>query len=266
MHNAAFRELGLDAVYLAFDVHPDKLLQVLAAMGDMGFGGVNLTVPLKEVAFAGLGELDASARHVGAVNTVEYLPDGTMRGHNTDGQGFLLALAEAFDAEIAGLDTFILGGGGAGRALAITCAAAGAGRVCVTDIDADRTRRAAEEIESLFPDVPVRAIGPATADSVQACREADLVLQCTPVGMKETDESLLPPEAFRSGQLAFDLVYMYPETAFMKAASAGGARTANGLGMLLYQGAWAFTIWTGKGAAVGAMRGALEQEVYGKEG
>lgn len=264
MHNAAFRALGLDAVYLAFDVHPDKLLGVLPAMGSMGFGGVNLTVPLKEVAFAGLDELDESARRVGAVNTVEYLPGGAIRGHNTDGQGFVLALAEAFDAEIAGLDTLILGSGGAGRALAITCAAAGAGRVSVTDIDGDRAGRVAAEIEGMLPDIQVRTVSPAAADWAQAGREADLVIQCTPVGMKETDMSLLPPEAFHAGQLVFDLVYMYPETAFMKAATAGGARAANGLGMLLHQGAWAFTIWTGNEAAVGAMRQALEQEVYGQ--
>jgi shikimate dehydrogenase len=265
MHNAAFRELGLGAVYLAFDVHPDSLLRVLAAMGDMGFKGVNLTVPLKEVAFAGLGDLDASAERVGAVNTVEYLPDGTMRGHNTDGKGFLLALAEAFGADVAGRNTFILGSGGAGRALAITCAAAGAGQVSVTDIDADRTDRVAAEIEGLFPDIPVRTVGPAQTDWIAASRDAELVIQCTPVGMKPTDASLLPPEAFRDGQLAFDLVYMYPETAFMRAACTGGARAANGLGMLLHQGAWAFTIWTGKEAAVDAMRLALEQEVYSRE-
>jgi len=265
MHNAAFRKLDLDAVYLAFDVHPDNLLRVLAAMGDMGFRGVNLTVPLKEVAFAGLDKLDASAERVGAVNTVEYLPDGTMRGHNTDGKGFLLALEEAFGAEVAGRDTFILGSGGAGRALAITCAAAQAGRISVTDIDADRPPKVAGEIEGLFPDVPVRTVGPAEADWIAASREADLIIQCTPVGMKPTDASLLPPEAFRDGQLAFDLVYMYPETAFMRAAGAGGARAANGLGMLLHQGAWAFTIWSGEEAAVDAMRLALESEVYGRE-
>jgi shikimate dehydrogenase len=99
-----------------------------------------------------------------------------------------------------------------------------------------------------------------------AARSADLVLQCTPIGMKATDAAPLPPDAFRSGQMAFDLVYMYPETGFMRAATAGGARAANGLGMLLHQGARSFEIWTGRKADTAAMRTALEHSVYGHGG
>ena len=113
MHNASFQALGLDAIYLAFDVHPDRLMEVLPAMRDMGFGGVNLTVPLKEAAFRGLKELGPSAQWLGAVNTVEFRPDGTLKGHNTDGQGFLTALQEAFDLRVAGKRLFVLGCGGA---------------------------------------------------------------------------------------------------------------------------------------------------------
>jgi len=95
-----------------------------------------------------------------------------------------------------------------------------------------------------------------------AALEADLIIQATPVGMKPDDSSPLTPHAFRPGQLAFDLIYMYPETPFMKAATEGGARAANGLGMLLHQGAFSFTIWTGKEPNIAAMRQALESEVY----
>ena len=263
MHNAAFAALGLDAVYLAFDVHPDRLLSVLPAMADMGFGGVNLTVPLKEVAFRGLSDLDESARRVGAVNTVQFLPGGGLRGHNTDGKGFLLALEEAFGAGVAGRSVFVLGSGGAGRALAITCAAADADALALTDVDPSRAPRVAAEVAALGLRARVTVAQPDPAGWADACRQADLVIQATPVGMKPTDAALLPPAAFRPGQCVFELVYMYPETAFMKAARAGGARTANGLGMLLHQGAWAFTLWTGQPAAVAAMRAALEGAVYG---
>lgn len=264
MHNASLRALGMDAIYLAFDVHPDRLMQTLPAMRDLGFGGVNLTVPLKEVAFRGIRDLDDSARHLGAVNTVEFLEDGALRGHNTDGKGFLVALAEAFDTGVTDKSVFVIGSGGAGRALAITCATEGARSVAVTDVDQARAEKVVEEISGFVPCSKVAAVSAEPRSWEAAAMQADIVLQATPVGMKPGDPALLPPRAFREGQMAFDLVYMYPETPFMRAAREGGAKTTNGLGMLLHQGAWAFTIWTGLEAAVGAMREALEASVYGK--
>lgn len=261
MHNASIEALGMDAIYVAFDVAPEKLIDTLGTMADMGFGGVNLTIPHKEVAFNGIDDLDESARRLGSVNTVEFRTEG-LRGHSTDGRGFVLAFEEAFQAGLNGRSVFVLGSGGAGRAVAITAAAEGAGRIVVTDLDEERPARVKDEIKELFPSVTVELVAPDPDAWRESCREADTVLQATPVGMKEDDESLLQPDAFRDGQLVFDLIYMYPETTFMKAAAGGGARTANGLGMLLHQGAYSFTIWTGKQAAVEVMRKALEQEVY----
>lgn len=263
MHNASFRTLGLDAVYLAFDVAPDRLMAILPALRDLGFGGVNLTVPLKEVAYRGLSLLDDSAARLGAVNTVEFLPDGQIRGHNTDGQGFLVAIREAFGVEPANRNIFVFGCGGAGRAVAITCAVAGASRLWLTDVDPARTQRVAAEIAALAPSVQVEPVPAISARQEQACRAAELVVQATPIGMKPTDPPPLPPAAFHSGQNAYDLVYMYPQTVFMQAAAAGGAKTSNGLGMLLHQGACAFNIWTGKHASIEAMRQALQDAVYG---
>ncbi len=266
MHNASLRALGLDAVYLAFDVAPEALMTVLPAMRDMGFGGVNLTVPLKEVAFRGLTDLADSARRLGAVNTLELRPDGGWRGHNTDGAGFLTALEEAFRSTPRGVDVFVLGCGGAGRAVALTAAAEGASQLMLADLEPARVTRLADELAAAFPACRVEALPPNPEAWVVACRSAALVVQCTPVGMKPGDVSLLSPAAFRPGQMAYDLVYMYPETPFMSAARQAGAQTANGLGMLLHQGARAFTIWTGQNADVDAMRQALEFEVYGQRG
>ena len=263
MHNAAFQSLGMDAVYLAFDVLPERLSGALTALGDLGFGGANLTVPLKEMAFKDLSDLDESACRLGPVNTVQFLDDGRLRGYNTDGDGFIAAVEEAFGAEVAACGIFLLGTGGAGRAVALTCAARGAGRIALSDIDTERVEQLAEEIAGNAPAVEVHKVRPEPAAQQRACREADLVVHCTPVGMKPDEPSLLPASAFRSGQMLFDLIYMYPETAIMRAAREGGARTANGLGMLLHQGARAFTIWTGKPAAIEAMRSALQEKVYG---
>jgi len=261
MHNASIESLGMDAIYLAFDVHPDQLMSVIPAMQKMGFKGVNLTVPLKEVAFKGIDDLDESARSLGAVNTVEFKADGSLRGHNTDGAGFLTAIKESFGTEIKGMDVFVLGTGGAGRAVAITCARAGAGSLTLADTDAGRTSRVAAEIQTLAPSCPVTVC----QDNLkEASRSASLVIQATPVGMKQEDKPLLSSGSFRKGQLVYDLIYMYPQTALMKEAASAGAKCANGLNMLLHQGAVAFTIWTSVNPDTNAMRRALENSVYSK--
>jgi shikimate dehydrogenase len=162
------------------------------------------------------------------------------------------------------MSVFVLGAGGAGRAVAITCAVNRAGVVAITDVDPSRGRRVAKEIRAIAPSCKVILIPPEQRAWVEACRNSDLVVQATPVGMKKTDRSLLSSAAFRRGQLVFDLIYMYPQTAFMKAAGKAGAKVANGLDMLMHQGAVSFEIWTGKKPSIAAMRKALERAVYGK--
>lgn len=263
MHNAAFAALQLDALYGAFDVAPESLMGVLPAMQAMGLGGVNLTVPLKEVAFRGLAHLDASARRLGAVNTIEFTAAGIV-GHNTDGYGFLRAHAEAFGGSPQGARVFVLGAGGAGRAVALMCGEAGALSVTLGDVDLDRCQRVAAEIRGAFPGCAVQVVADA-AGWPGAVRAADLVVQATPVGMKAGDTALLPPDAFRAGQRLLDLIYWFPTTVHMAVAQAGGATVANGLGMLLHQGARAFEIWTRQAAPVAAMRAALEAELAARK-
>ncbi|QBG49061.1 shikimate dehydrogenase [Verrucomicrobia bacterium S94] len=263
MHNASMEELNFDGIYLALDVHPNRLMEVLPSMALMGFAGVNLTVPHKEVAFRGLEKLDASAELFGAANTVEFTEEG-MVGHNTDGYGFLKALEEAFGKTVQGDRIFVLGCGGAGRATALQAAVEGAKVLVLADIDAERVQRLEDEVKALVPDVEIfQALE--KEKQIELCRACDLVVQASPVGMKKDDPSLLPPEAFKEGQRAFDLIYMYPETAFLTTAREAGAQIANGLGMLLHQGARAFEIWTGTEPSVPAMRKALEDAVYGSD-
>lgn len=261
MHNASMRKLSFDGIYLALDVHPDRLMEVLPSMALMGFAGVNLTVPHKEIAFRGLEQLDDSAKLFGAANTVEFTDEG-MVGHNTDGYGFLKALAEAFGKTVEDDAIFVLGCGGAGRATALQAATKGAKSLVLADINAERVQRLEDEVKAQVPEIEiVQALE--KERQVELCRECDLVVQASPVGMKQDDPSLLPSEAFREGQRAFDLIYMYPETAFLTTAREAGAEIANGLGMLLHQGARAFEIWTGTQPDVSAMRKALEDAVYG---
>lgn len=264
MHNAAFEKMGIDAIYLAFDVHPNDLISVLHAMGKMKFRGVNLTVPLKEIAFNGIQDLDTSARVLGAVNTVSYLPDGRMIGYNTDGYGFLTALKESFGIEVNGLKVFIYGCGGAGRAVALTCAIEKAEEIILTDIVVEKCIRVSDEIKKLNPFVKVVVCETNDKNVEKLSYFADLIVQCTPCGMKKDDKSPLDVSAFRKGTYVYDLVYIYPETDFMKKARSAGALAANGLGMLLHQGAKALSIWLGCDVPLDVMRRALENEVYGK--
>jgi len=262
MHNASIQALGLagEYEYSKLDVPPCELITRLGQLPSEGYAGVNLTIPLKEVAFKGLKQLADSARILGAVNTVEFTADG-MVGHNTDGYGFLKALEEAFGKTLEGDSVFVLGCGGAGRAVALMAALNGAQSVTLADVDASRVENLSAEIGRLAPEVGIfQCLEKST--QIELCREADLVIQASPVGMKKEDPSLLPKEAFRKGQCVFDLIYMYPETAFLSAAKSGGAQIANGLGMLLHQGAKAFSIWTGIEPDTEAMRKALEKAVY----
>ncbi len=262
MHNASIRALGLagEYEYSKLDVPPGELMSRLAQLPAEGYAGVNLTIPLKEVAFQGLESLDRSAKTLGAVNTVEFSKNGLI-GHNTDGYGFLKALEEAFGKTVQGDNVFVLGCGGAGRAVALMAAQQGAKSLTLADVDAVRVANLVKEITRMAPQIELfRCLE--KPQQITSCHTADLVIQASPVGMKKEDPSLLPSESFRKGQRVFDLIYMYPETGFLHLAKAAGAQTANGLGMLLHQGAKAFNIWTGIEPDIGAMRDALEKAVY----
>lgn len=260
MQNAAFAALGLDAVYLAFDVPPNRLGNVLPALAELGFTGLNLTVPLKEAAFRIIPDLDPAARQLGSVNTVVFAPDG-MKGYSTDGPGFLQALEESWAVSPKGMAVFLVGCGGAGRAVAMACAAAGAARISLADADESRAAALAAGLEA--GGTAVRLAGSAAQAWREACREADLVVHATPVGMRPGESSVLAPELFRAGQMVYDLIYTAPETPVLRAAGSAGARTCNGLGMLLHQGALSLSLWTGREAPVSVMRRVLEAAVYG---
>jgi shikimate dehydrogenase len=262
MQNAAFEALAMDAVYLAFDVPPEKLMQTLPVMAELGFVGINLTVPLKEVAFRGLVDLDEAARRLGSVNTVK-ITVGGLKGFSTDGEGFLRAIREAFDLSVKGLSIFLLGCGGAGRAVAMACAAAGAGRIMLADADGARMAKLEADLRVFEFKTGISSVGTESQDWYRACREAELVVHATPMGMHMGEPSVLPSGAFHSGQRVYDLIYMFPETVLMRAAREAGAQTSNGLGMLMHQGALSFSIWTGHEAPVAVMRRALEEAVYG---
>jgi shikimate dehydrogenase len=240
MHNAAFAALGLDWVYVAFRTAPDRGEAAVRAVLDLGLSGLNVTMPHKAPAAAACDELAPEAGVLGAVNTVVVERDRLV-GHNTDGSGFLHALADesvAVDAK----QCLVLGAGGAARAIALALADAGA-VVTVAARRVDAARAAAD-----------LARGAAVAMAEAPIEECDVLVNATPLGMR--DEA--PPfdaERLRSGQFVFDTVYP-GETPLLEAARAAGATAAGGLGMLVHQGALAFRLWTGRAAPVEVMRAA----------
>lgn len=264
MHAASFRSLGIDAEYLCFDVSPEALAARLDACRDGGLNGLNLTVPHKAAAVALMDRLDRSAHLFGAVNTVR-IDAGKLTGFNTDAEGFLEDLAVNCRVTPEDRRVLILGCGGAGRALAIACASRGASEVMLANRTVAKAEQVAEEIRRLLPDVPVTvSVLPYDLSAWSACcREAELVVQCTTAGLRQEDISVLPPSAFRQGQMLYDIVYTQRVTPTMRAALEAGADAVNGAGMLVYQGAAAFALWTGLDADTVAMRAALEHHIYG---
>ncbi|MDA3875076.1 MAG: shikimate dehydrogenase [Kiritimatiellae bacterium] len=264
MHNPTLEAMGMDAVYLAFDVPPEELMDTLFRFAQLGLAGVNLTIPLKEVAFRNIPALSDTARLAGSVNTVVFDGEGRMEGHSTDGYGLRQALVEAFESGFQDREVMVLGCGGAGRAAALQAASDGASAIWLANRTRDRARSLASELSSRFPDVPLHVCEqwpPIPEES----RRAALILQSTSMGMKEGDQLGLTALHFHAGQCVLDMTYVFKETAVMRVASTTGARVANGLGMLLHQGVRSLEIWTGTTIPVEVMRTALTQNVYGEK-
>ncbi len=248
LHNAAFVQLGLNWVYLAFEVAPGRGAAALAAMRTLGLAGLSVTMPHKEAVAAAVDELDPTASALRSVNTVVARPDGKLVGYSTDGDG-LIASLRASGISVAGRTTCVLGAGGAARAICNALARAGAASVVVVN----RTAAAAEVAASLA------VANGACVGSVGTARDiaaADIVINATSVGMGSND---LPcePTLLRAGQTVADIVYHPRETALLRAAKAVGAVTVEGFGMLVHQAALQQQLWHGAMPDVAVMTAAV---------
>jgi shikimate dehydrogenase len=264
MHNAAFAALGLNWRYLAFEVHPDHLRAAMEGARVMGFAGLNLTVPHKLLALDLVDALDKSARKWGAVNTIRFESagvDGRSKiravGFNTDADAIVAALREDLKLGLRGARVLLLGAGGAGRTAALKFAAERVAELFLVNRTKGKARTVAAEIKRQFPSLRVTVGYPES--------DVDLLINATSLGLKPDDKLPLDKKQFslEQARAVYDMIYRPAETALLKAARRAGCRTANGLGMLLHQGARAFEIWTGKPAPLDVMRRALEQNIYG---
>lgn len=231
MHNAAFESLGMDFCYVAFPVRPEVLKDAVRAVKALGLAGLNVTVPHKENVMDSLQEVDEEARFIGAVNTV-VVSEGGLKGYNTDGRGFMRSLSEEGIGH-KGKRILILGAGGASRAISYYLSRESS--VFLFDLDGPKAERLAEDLRALGGNITL-------LDRVSGSEGFEIVINATPLGLREEDPLPLEPSLINPSHAVGDLIYK--ETRFLKEASKKGARTWNGLGMLLWQGALAFKLWT----------------------
>ncbi len=260
MHNAAFRSLGIDAEYGVFDVEPHALEGFLASLEARGISGINVTIPHKIEARRYIeksGILDREAAKLGAVNTV-VLEGGRLKGYNTDGPGFYRSCVTDLKCEPEGKRLVLLGAGGAATAIAMYLGR-GPKEMTVFDVDEKKARELSERYRKCFEDDKVRVC--AKEDLARALETSDLLVNATPLGMKAADPPPIDVSLLRSGTYVYDLVYNRPVTSLVKEARARKLYAVTGLGMLLYQGAIAFEIWTGRKSPIDEMKKALARAV-----
>lgn len=250
MHNEAFQLLDLDYTYLCFEVNEETLPAAVDGLKACGIRGFNLTMPNKNKIVELLDELSPAARLIGAVNTVVN-DDGHLIGYNTDGVGYMQAVKDA-GYDITGKTITIMGAGGAATAICAQAALDGVEKIHIfareTSRFWDRTQKLAENINSTLPCKAVLHENRDTAALAQAISESALLLNATSVGMAPNTEGTIIEDTslYHPDLIVSDVIYNPRETRFLKEAREAGCRTFNGMYMLLYQGAEAFRLWTGK--------------------
>ncbi|MFC4599296.1 shikimate dehydrogenase [Cohnella hongkongensis] len=252
MLNRAFREAGVNGAYAAFHVAPERLEQAIAGVRGLGFRGLNVTIPHKIEVMKLLDEISEGAQAAGAVNTIVN-DNGRLIGYNTDGIGYVRSLKEEAEPDLSGKTIVVLGAGGAARGILWALAQEKPAAVVV----ANRTEARAVELAAAFPEKSGIAAVP--WDRLpEAVAEADVVVNTTSVGMSpNVGELPIDPAWLKPGAVASDLIYNPLKTAFLSRSEERGCRIHGGLGMFIYQGAYAFEYWTGKPAPVAAMREAV---------
>lgn len=259
MHNPALEACGIAAQYVRVHVPAGRVKEALDLFVQQGFIGVNCTIPHKFEALATVSHVDPLAQRLGAVNTV-WIRDGVTYGYNSDGPGFLRSVEEAFGARVKNLRVLIFGaGGGAGRAVAVQCAL----EKCPAIMLVNRTRSKLDglkaELEEVSPETKVTILGEEPEALASAFEEADLIVNSTPLGMKSEDAPPFDLGYLDPRHLVYDMVYTPPgrKTPLVAHASQIGAKTCDGLALLLHQGAISFEHWFQCPAPLEAMRAGL---------
>lgn len=249
MLNRAFADTSTNAVYVAFHVLPDQLQHAIEGMRAFGIKGLNVTIPHKEQVMAYLDEIDEGARYIGAVNTIVNR-DGKLIGYNTDGIGYVRSLQEETGVTLAGKRILVIGAGGAARGVVYALLQKQPEQVTIVNRTKDRAVRLAHDMADHG-----KVEGMGWDDLGDIMNEVEIVINTTSLGMHpQIDTIPLDPKWLNESHLVSDLVYNPLKTRFLEEAEKLGCRIHGGLGMFIYQGAYAFEYWTGKQAPVKSMR------------
>jgi shikimate dehydrogenase len=258
MHNAALHACGIAAGYCRLHLLAHELPAALRLLPGKGFIGVNCTIPHKAAALAAMDDVDDHARLAGGVNTIRIAADGRLQGFSTDGLGLERAVREQLDADLREMRILILGaGGGAGHAVSMHCAATRVRQLSLVNRTMEKLRPMQEAVAAIYPRDQLALYPWDDAALSKALDHSDLVINCSSLGMKPEDPSPIPARLLSTRHLLYDTIYTASRTPLMLAADAAGARSANGLDMLLHQGAISFQIWFGREAPLDVMRSAL---------
>ena len=255
MHNAAFSQLKINAEYKLFPLKVQELEPFLKNLKNNNIFGLNVTVPYKEKVIPFLGKLSDEAKLIGAVNTIK-VTDSGLEGFNTDAEGFLKHLTQGLKFNPQGKKIAIIGAGGASRAVSVRLSQTRPKAISIYDLEENKLKALVEHLKKNFKDIEIKE-----AHSVEELNigGVSLLINATPIGMKEADPCLVEEKLLHQNLLAYDLIYKPKETKLLNLAKKNGAKVSNGLGMLLYQGMLSFEIWTGQRAPKEIMQKALEE-------
>lgn len=246
MHNSAFEALGLDHVYMVFEVKAGLIKEALEAFKVLGVKGGNITMPHKTEVVKHLDEISPDAKIIGSVNTIKIDEEGKVSGFNTDGKGLVKALDEA-GVNYKGEKIVILGAGGAARAVAIQLAYDGAKEVVIANRTLSKAEEIVNRINENIPESKGKAIELDEIILREELKDASIFINCTSKGMKNPDESPIEDiNLFHKGLFVVDIIYDPLKTRFLSLAEEAGCKIMNGIDMMIYQGALAFKIWTGE--------------------
>ena len=261
MHNAALGACGIDARYTRLHLTAEDLAEAFALLRRSDFIGFNCTIPHKFAALSLVDEVDDHARRIGVVNTVS-VRAGKLLGSNTDGPGLVRAVRADLGVELGEMRVLILGaGGGAGRAIAMQCAFENCPHITLINRTIEKLEPLANELRQWFPGDRL-TLGSFEMETLQRqLAMVDLIINCTSMGMKPEEPSPLSSRLLSPRHRIYDTIYTADRTPLLRAGDLVGARGANGLSMLLHQGALAFEIWFQKAAPLGVMEAALRGQL-----
>ena len=259
MHNTAFNQHNIDAVYVPFHVYPRELSAAVDGLRALNVAGVNVTIPHKEAILPFLDQVDSAAQLIGAVNTVVN-DGGKLVGYNTDASGFLRSLCDELNFQPNDKCVVLLGAGGACRAAAVALAGAGVRSIAISNRSLGRAEKLVRSFSPYFPRVDFLAYDYLEKDYLSGLSRADLIVNTTSVGLKGEKINFLPLESIKGSALIYDMIYSATGTPFIESLRSAGQVCADGLGMLAAQGEDAFFYWTGVRLPAGYMKKILVQQ------